>query len=222
MNITHHPDTAWLLDYACGTLSRGFDLVMAAHLAACSQCAQELGCAEQLGADLMMNSRPVAGQAPPVAIRAPSQADVLNAWTPSRPIASFGSAIGNPVDLQTLVAQYLECGISALPWRGAGRGLAIAKLSGTHTERLWLLRAAPGTVLPRHTHSGSELTLVLKGAFFNRDRIYAAGDIEDADETVDHQPVVTNEGECICLAVTEGPLRFRALLPRLAQSYLGI
>jgi putative transcriptional regulator len=126
------------------------------------------------------------------------------------------------VDLQTLVAQYLECGISALPWRSAGRGLAIAKLRATRDERLWLLRAAAGTVLPRHTHSGSELTLVLKGAFFNRDRIYAAGDMEDADETTDHQPVVTNEGECLCLAVTEGPLRFRALLPRLAQSYLGI
>jgi putative transcriptional regulator len=126
------------------------------------------------------------------------------------------------VDLQTLVAQYLECGISALPWRSAGRGLAVAKLRATENERVWLLRAAAGTVLPRHTHPGSELTRVLKGAFFNRDRIYAGGDVDDAEETTDHQPVVTNEGECICLAVTEGPLRFRALLPRLAQSYLGI
>ena len=220
MNITHHPDTVWLVDYACGTLSRGFELIMAAHLAACPQCARELGRAERLGAELMMDSIPVAVTTRPTALR--EAGSPVSAWTQSRPLSGLASANGNPVDLQTLVAQYLECGISALPWRSAGRGLSIAKLRTTQHERVWLLRAAAGTVLPRHTHSGSELTLVLKGAFFNCDRIYAAGDVEDADETTDHQPVVTNEGECICLAVTEGPLRFRALLPRLAQSYLGI
>lgn len=220
MNITHHPDTVWLVDYACGTLSRGFELIMAAHLAACPQCARELGRAERLGAELMMESLPVTGITRPAPMR--ESGSPVGTWTQSRPLSGLASGSGNPVDLQTLVAQYLECGISALPWRSAGRGLSIAKLRTTQHERVWLLRAAAGTVLPRHTHAGSELTLVLKGAFFNRDRIYAAGDMEDADETTDHQPVVTNEGECLCLAVTEGPLRFRALLPRLAQSYLGI
>lgn len=87
---------------------------------------------------------------------------------------------------------------------------------------MWLLRAAPGTVLPRHRHAGSELTLVLEGAFFCGSEIFRAGDIEDADEAVHHQPVVTHDGECICLAVTEGSLRFDDWLPRLLQPFIGI
>ena len=120
------------------------------------------------------------------------------------------------------IAQFLDCGISALPWRPAGRSLQVARLRAEDEQRLWLIKAAPGTVLPRHSHSGSELTLVLKGAFFSGDTIYSAGDIEDADESTDHQPVVTRDGECLCLAVTEGPLRFRRWTHRLAQGYLGI
>ena len=124
--------------------------------------------------------------------------------------------------LQAFVDSYLDCGLSALPWRKAGRGLQIAKLRADEHERLWVLRAEANTVLPRHTHAGSELTLVLKGAYFNGDTIYAAGDLEDANETTDHQPIVTRDGECICLAATEGPLRFDSWAPRLAQRYLGI
>jgi len=140
-------------------------------------------------------------------------------WVNARALSAGDT---DALDLQTVVSQYLDCGLGALPWRSAGRGLQIARLRSEEEERLWLVKAAPGTVLPRHSHTGSELTLVLKGAFFSGQTIYSAGDIEDANECVDHQPVVTRESECLCLAVTEGPLRFRSWLPRIAQSYLGI
>ena len=111
MNITHHPDTVWLVDYACGTLSRGFELIMAAHLAACPQCARELGRAERLGAELMMESLPVTGITRPAPMR--ESGSPVGTWTQSRPLSGLASGSGNPVDLQTLVAQYLECGIFA-------------------------------------------------------------------------------------------------------------
>jgi putative transcriptional regulator len=100
--------------------------------------------------------------------------------------------------------------------------VAVAKLRSGEGDRLWLLRAQPGAVLPRHTHSGSELTVVLQGAYVIDDRIFGVGDLEDADEGTSHQPIVTTRGECLCLAATTGPLKFDGWAARLAQRYLGI
>lgn len=217
MSVTRHPDPAWLIDYACGNLSRGFELVLSAHLMACSQCAADLRHAERLGAELLFGGP---ADAPRLTANDILDADTGDsAWLTAR-FALRPSA--SATSLQAFVDSYLDCGLSALPWRKAGRGLQIAKLRADEHERLWVLRAEANTVLPRHTHAGSELTLVLKGAYFNGDTIYAAGDLEDANETTDHQPIVTRDGECICLAATEGPLRFDSWAPRLAQRYLGI
>jgi putative transcriptional regulator len=217
MNINRHPDSAWLVDFACGNLSRAFELVVSAHVMACSRCAEEVREAERLGAALML-----AAPTPPPSLTAEQVFDAE-----PRELGWVATASGSRVppratSLQAFVDDYLECGLAALAWRRAGRGLQVAKLRADDDERLWVLRAAPNTVLPRHGHAGSELTLVLKGAYFNGDTIYAAGDLEDANEDIEHQPIVTRDGECICLAATEGPLRFRAWGPRLAQRYLGI
>lgn len=217
MTISRHPEAAWLIDYACGNLSRGFELLVSAHVSVCETCAGEVMSAERLGAELMLNSPPA-----PVGLTAGELLEAgatRSAWSGGRSMRRPGT---EAADLEAFVAHYLDCGLSALPWRKAGRGLQIANLRAESTDRLWLLRAAANTVLPRHRHGGSELTLVLKGAYFNGHAIYAAGDLEDADETTEHQPIVTREGECLCLAATEGPLRFASWLPRLAQRYLGI
>ena len=217
MSVSRHPDAAWLIDFACGNLSRGFELVVAAHLTACPTCTQDVRSAERLGATLMLD---VSDAAPRL-----TAAEVLDAEPADMPWLSARLALRPNVDttsLQAFVDAYLECGLSALQWRWAGSGLQIARLRADAHERLWVLRAAANTVLPRHTHAGSELTLVLKGAYFSGDTIYGVGDIEDANEFADHQPIVTRDGECICLAATEGPLRFASWIPRLAQRYLGI
>ena len=67
-----------------------------------------------------------------------------------------------------------------------------------------------------------ELTLVLQGAFRDDSDRFGPGDIEVADESMIHQPVAEAGQECICLSATDAPLRFRRLLPRIAQSFLRI
>ena len=79
-----------------------------------------------------------------------------------------------------------------------------------------------GTALPDHGHKGMELTLVLQGAFSDDDGYFARGDIEVADTHVDHTPVADISEDCICLAVTDAPLRFKGLIPRLAQPFFRI
>ena len=76
--------------------------------------------------------------------------------------------------------------------------------------------------MPDHGHRGLELTLVLQGAFQDEDGYFARGDIEIASEEISHVPVADISEDCICLAVTDAPLKFKGLIPRLAQPFLGI
>jgi putative transcriptional regulator len=42
------------------------------------------------------------------------------------------------------------------------------------------------------------------------------------DDSIDHQPIVSPDGECICLIATERPARFKSLLGRLSQTWTGL
>ena len=76
--------------------------------------------------------------------------------------------------------------------------------------------------MPEHSHRGTELTLVLRGAFSDAAGRFGRGDLEAADDTLEHVPTAEAGEDCICLTATEAPLRFRGVLPRLAQRFIGI
>ena len=88
--------------------------------------------------------------------------------------------------------------------------------------RAFLLKAYPGTKLPRHTHTGTELTLVLKGAFGHELGRFAQGDLEDADHDRFHQPIVESNDECVCLVAMEGQLRLLGFMAPLFQPFVRI
>lgn len=211
-----HPGSGWLLDYARGNISPAFEVVIATHLLGCDVCRADLRVAEQLGAELMAHGAP---QTLPFSaddvMNAPEPRDTAAEWRPA------GCDHGGSLDLTAVVRNYLAIGLDALRWRGFG-GVRVARLRSSGDEQLWLLHARPGAVLPRHTHRGAELTVVLQGAYVVDDQVFAAGDIEDADEETRHQPIVTTVGECLCLAATSAPLVFESIGARLVQHYLGI
>ncbi len=70
-----------------------------------------------------------------------------------------------------------------------------------------LLRIKAGTALPQHTHEGHEFTLLLAGGFSDASGHYLRGDVAVADASVDHRPVADDGEDCLCLAVTDAPLR---------------
>ena len=85
-----------------------------------------------------------------------------------------------------------------------------------------LLRIGAGKCLPRHTHTGTELTQVLCGSFDDGRAVFGPGDFDEADPNILHQPVVQAQGECICLASVDGRLVFDSWIARLASSVVGL
>jgi putative transcriptional regulator len=97
---------------------------------------------------------------------------------------------------------------------------AILPTSDSATARLLYIPA--GAAVPDHGHKGTELTLVLQGAFSDATDRFGRGDLEIADEDLEHTPVAEAGQDCICLAATDAPLRFTGLIPRMLQPIFRI
>ncbi len=76
--------------------------------------------------------------------------------------------------------------------------------------------------MPSHTHAGLELTLVLQGGFCDRTGHFLRGDVAEADSDVDHRPVADDDGPCLCLAVTDAPLRLTGRVGRMLNPFVRI
>ena len=220
MTISHHPGEDLLLDYVSGSLAETWSIAVAAHLALCPICRRTVSELEAVGGELMSTVAPV-----PVedalfdSIVAATNA-VHEDSLPSRPVT--GSSGPNPV-LPEPLRSYLGGDVDSLEWRRLGLGAYQLPIpTGDEQTTARLLRIPAGRPVPTHSHGGLELTLVLSGAFSDATGTYSRGDLQEADENIDHQPHAALGEDCICLAVTDAPLRFKSLAARVAQPLIGI
>ncbi len=223
--IRHHPDDALLLSLAAGRLPSGPAAVVGAHLERCLQCRGRVLDFEALGGGLLECTEPVALDADALA-RALARADDTRheAARPQAAAASAGEAhmratlpagVSWPRSLQ-------GCTSSSWRWIGPGRHWSRVTLPNDATANVFLLRIGAGGKLPVHSHHGAELTQVLHGAFRDGDARFDAGDFDEADGQVHHQPVAAAGDVCICLATVEGSLAFDRPIPRLWGALVGM
>jgi putative transcriptional regulator len=85
-----------------------------------------------------------------------------------------------------------------------------------------MLRAQPGTRLPRHRHKGDEWTCVFEGAFRHEHGRFGPGDFDEADESVEHHPTVEAGVPCICLVALDRGIAFQGWIGRLLQPLVRI
>ena len=107
-------------------------------------------------------------------------------------------------------------------WKKLGAGVKQSILSNDEQGSVRLLYIPAGQAVPDHSHGGLELTLVLQGSFSDETGHYGVGDVEVADENLDHTPIANAGPDCICLAATDAPLQFSQSLPRLLQPLFKI
>ena len=218
MNINHHPDDATLLAYAAGTLAEGFTLVLAAHMEYCPRCRSNLAEAEALGGELL-------AELTPVDMSATSFHDIweqIQSVTPEKPPEPPKKSKND--DLPAVLSPYVNTSLNSIRWRSLVPGIRQYPLDGIHSGRgsTRLLSIAPGFTIPQHTHRGSEMALILKGAYADEIGHFKRGDLADLDETIYHQPVVDTEEPCICLMATDERIHFTGFFSRMLQPLVGI
>ncbi len=220
MTIRHHPRDETLLAHAAGTLVPALSALVSCHLALCPRCRAEVRRMELIGG-MLLDRAWDEGLSDRSVDRALSRLPQIPADRPSgnepEPATSTGGILPRPL------ARYLGMDIDDIPWRELAPGVEQFKIQlPRYGGDLRVLRVQPGKKLLRHGHYGSELTLVLKGAYGDDTGEYQAGEVADLDEEVEHRPRVSGDGECICIIAGESYPRYSSLKVRLLRPFLGI
>jgi putative transcriptional regulator len=218
--IRSHVSDDIITGYAAGSLDEASSLLVASHLTLCPHCRLRAAQAEALGghyldaleetavspammADVLLHEQnlPAGGDA---AVVRPDQA-------PSRAI------------LPSPLRGYVGGDVDELRWKRVAPKIHQVAIPVKDTRsQARLLRFQGGMMVPSHGHNGRELTLVLSGSLCDRDTTLHRGDVAEMDERTEHQPFSGSGEDCICLAVTDAPLKFKSVLARILQPFFGI
>lgn len=210
--ITHHLTDQDILAYATGKLDESFALAAAVHISMCDDCRATLDSFDAIGGAVLDS--------------APKQE--MSDGSFDKTMALIGALPDEkvthkqPANLPDALAGYIGTSLNDIKWTPIGMGVKqkILQTGDSGTARMLYIPA--GTAVPDHGHKGREWTLVLQGAFFDETGHFGPGDIEIADPSVEHTPTAAAGDACICLAVTDAPLRFSGILHRLMQPLLRI
>jgi putative transcriptional regulator len=215
MSMQPHLSQETIVAYEAGTLSAGWALAVASHLAFCGHCRGDARLARTAGGAMLEALEPA-----PLRPGALEQA-LERAARPAAEIPTAAPRRDSPIPAP--LQAFVGADIDAMPWRRLGlTAYQVWIDTGDRSTRTRLLRVRPGESMPVHGHSGAEMTLALVGSVHTSDGVLKPGDIEEAGADTVHQPVAGAESECICLAVTDAPLRFKSVLMLIAQPFLRI
>lgn len=215
MTISQHPTEETLAAYAAGHLDEGRTVVVAAHVAMCPACRGWVSNLVGAGGALL-------DDLPPAAIAGDALARTIARLDTAAPASPVRVKPATPADLPMLPASARPYPVGRWQWLGPGVRWRPIGVPHAHGARVFLLKAQPGTTMPHHTHTGTELTLVLTGAFDHELGHFGPGDIDEADGTIEHQPVVARGEECVCLVAMEGQLQLLGWMGRLMQPFVRI
>jgi len=208
--ITHHTPDALLVTYAAGSLPQPYALVVATHISLCFECRAAYE-AHQAGGGAVLET--VGAEAVSEGLKT-SVLNLLDAPYAPRPTYPRTGVYPGPV-MEALKGKPPR-------WKSLGLGVRQSILSSGREGSTRLLYIPPGQAVPDHSHNGLELTLVLQGSFSDATGRFGVGDLEVADQDIEHTPTADPGAPCICLAATDAPLRFNALVPRLLQPFFRI
>ena len=217
MKLNNHPDISTLVSYSAGALNEGMSLIVSCHIAQCEECRQAILQADELGAELIAALEP-----------SELEHDHDDFWDhmdqdldleEANLSSSLAPASAVPDELRYCLE---NDDFDQLNWQRVVPGVKQYKLNldgADHSSTTRILKIAPGKSIPRHGHTGSELTYILKGAYIDGDNVMSVGDVSDLDDDTNHQPISDPEQGCICLIAMEGKLEFSGLIPNLVQRF---
>jgi putative transcriptional regulator len=208
--IIHHSPDALLAAYAVGSLPHPFAVVVATHVSMCLECRAALEAHQVVGGTVLdaANSAALSSK-----LKSSVLAHLDDPVEPE-PIFKPSGVYPSPV-VEALKGQPPR-------WKKLGAGVRQSILSAGEEGSVRLLYIPPGQAVPDHSHNGLELTLVLQGSFSDDSGQFGVGDLEVADEHLEHTPKAGAGAPCICLAATDAQLRFTSFLPRLLQPLFRI
>ena len=209
----HHPEDELLASYSAGSLFLSEALCISAHVEQCTTCLQKVQAMNQLGSELMQ-------QLKPTTVSDQLKSKLLNSLDDLVEEESAKSTRVDPTIPRSL-HQFIETDYQNLKWKRVSFDIQSCELTrDSNGAKVELLKIRPGGSASTHTHIGNEFTVILEGSFSDEEGLYRQGDFIHRDSRHSHTPVASLDRECICLAVTEGPVQFSGLFGRFINPIL--
>ena len=236
--MTHlHPDTDWLTDYAAGTLDDAHALCVATHLEHCPVCRADVKNLASIGG-AMLNALGTTSVETPVVADADNknvyqidelliektlkQLDTETQTTPPDTGRLEPTAESENVPLPAAFRKLAPNGLESLNWKSFGKNLHVADLDRIDDKReVALQKLEPGSAVAHHDHRGREITVVLTGSFSDSNGQYYPGDFIVKEPGEKHRPTASENTPCVCLSVTDAPVRFTGMLTRLLNPVIA-
>jgi len=212
----NHPNDELLTAYSAGSLPLSQALCISTHMEHCQSCGQRLQRLNRVGSQLMQQLKP----SPASAELKSRLLDQLDSLTEEQSLAEAKPNESNS-SIPRCLRQFIESGYEELPWRRVSSDIHSVELCrDSNGARVELLKIKPGGSATTHTHLGDEYTVILEGSFSDESGLYGQGDFMVKGAHDKHTPVATQDRECICLAVTEGPIQFTGFMSRLLNPFI--
>jgi putative transcriptional regulator len=215
----HHVPESLLLEYVAGTATEAVSLVVACHLALCTDCQTVRGQLEALGGTLLESTGDgVQRTADPGTVQgildrtlslldAPFEEPPVPAPLDLTALGDLGTRLPSPL------MRYLRR-VPDLRWRLFMPGFRLINLPISPGAKVRLVRLKPGLKIPRHDHEGTEELLVITGALREGDLRLGPGDFSIREAGDEHEQRVEPGPTCIALVVNEGRLVPRTMFGR--------
>lgn len=236
--IHFHPDDNLLTEYASGSLDWALALSMKTHLSMCPQCRTRVDELITLGAVLLDTQNVAHAQLDEPQIKDSERfAKLMNKikaksaeqsqkapidnteQTPSnrsekRP--SNSALEGLPPIVQTLIKSE-----KTLNWKRLSPSLKQARLAtGQDKYEVSLHKIRKGGKVAEHDHGGTEITVILHGAFSDENGSYSKGDFLRREPGDKHRPTASQDQDCICLSIVEAPVVITGIMGRVINPFL--
>lgn len=215
--VKHHPDTRLLNEHASGTLPLAQSACVSLHLNYCKQCRRDYQRLQQMGAALFEDL-------------APQQVDdsvlrtvMARVGEEQPPLTYTPPPKSETHDFPSLVQRLMKVDYDDLEWKRINSDLRIHRLrTGDVDNEFALYHIKAGGTIPRHTHRGTEFTLVLEGGFSDEAGHYGVGDFIMRDAEEQHTPKADQDRDCVCIGVLDAPIRFTGWKYRMINPFLTL
>jgi putative transcriptional regulator len=211
-----------LMDYAAGTLDTAHSILVASYLTLSPEGRRYVSECEALGGALMEHMCECAEMSNTCldAVLAKIEKTPEEICTESS--ECIRSCIQGCAPLPQPLSRFLPAN-AAKPqkWCRASGGMEWIDLAFEDgRSRTKIIRCQPGYSLPHHTHRGTEITLVLDGAFEDITGRYQRGDLIIMEAETEHRPVADKRAGCLLISVAEAPMRFTGKFTRFLNQFI--
>tara|TARA_R110002096_G_scaffold379_17_gene2406 strand:- start:5290 stop:5997 length:708 start_codon:yes stop_codon:yes gene_type:complete len=232
--MNNHIDNELLFNYSNGNIEPALSLAIALHQKNCQSCRQkitdlesnhgqnlEISESSSIEEDSFERLITDLGQLPNVDNTVPQRSKNLDGEKITTTDVGEEDTLNYAVAEinRPLLNQLLNFNHNEFEWQKLSSKISSVSLDLYDPSfKVSLLRFSANVKIPKHTHLGKEFTYVIEGDFNDHKGKHNAGDFIMCDSSDEHKPIVGTSG-CVCLAITDAPLRFTGVLGPIFNRY---